>query len=255
MVPAFDKVAFELKPGEISDVVTTAVRLPHHQGRRPQAGPRHPVRRSRAVRSTVPRRAEEAAAHRGLHRGTQEEGEDRGPDLNEESCRRRPPRSSAASRRAGDDRPRQRLDAPAHRREDAGLRRRPDHRHDRRRLLRERRVLARRARRSRPASRRWSNTISTTTSRRRMDSSAADRWTSTSIRIAPAPRLYVIGAGHVGQHLGRIAADAGFRLHVVDDREKFANSERFPAAERSWWTTSMSGCTRRASRRPPTWSS
>ena len=49
--------------------------------------------------------------------------------------------------------------------------------------------------------------------------------------IAPAPSLYVIGAGHVGWHLGRIAADAGFRLHVVDDREKFANAERFPDAE------------------------
>ena len=49
--------------------------------------------------------------------------------------------------------------------------------------------------------------------------------------IAPAPSLYVIGAGHVGWQLGRIAADAGFRLHVVDDREKFANAERFPAAE------------------------
>ena len=49
--------------------------------------------------------------------------------------------------------------------------------------------------------------------------------------IAPTPSLYVIGAGHVGWHLGRIAADAGFRLHVVDDREKFANAERFPAAE------------------------
>jgi xanthine dehydrogenase accessory factor len=49
--------------------------------------------------------------------------------------------------------------------------------------------------------------------------------------IAPAPALYVIGAGHVGWHLGRIAADAGFRLHVVDDREKFANVERFPGAD------------------------
>jgi xanthine dehydrogenase accessory factor len=49
--------------------------------------------------------------------------------------------------------------------------------------------------------------------------------------IAPVPPLYVIGAGHVGWHLGRIAADAGFRLHVVDDREKFANAERFPDAE------------------------
>ena len=48
--------------------------------------------------------------------------------------------------------------------------------------------------------------------------------------IAPAPSLYVIGAGHVGWHLGRLAGDAGFRLHVVDDREKFANAERFPTA-------------------------
>jgi xanthine dehydrogenase accessory factor len=49
--------------------------------------------------------------------------------------------------------------------------------------------------------------------------------------LTPTPRLYIVGAGHVGWHLGRIAGDAGFRVHVVDDREKFANSERFPGAE------------------------
>jgi xanthine dehydrogenase accessory factor len=49
--------------------------------------------------------------------------------------------------------------------------------------------------------------------------------------IAPSPALYVVGAGHVGWHLARIAADAGFRIHVLDDREKFANAERFPFAE------------------------
>ena len=49
--------------------------------------------------------------------------------------------------------------------------------------------------------------------------------------LLPAPHLYIVGAGHVGHHLGRIAADAGFQLHVVDDREKFASAERFPAAE------------------------
>src|SRR5690349_20505905 len=49
--------------------------------------------------------------------------------------------------------------------------------------------------------------------------------------IAPSPALYVVGAGHVGWHLARMAADAGFRIHVVDDREKFANAERFPNAE------------------------
>lgn len=49
--------------------------------------------------------------------------------------------------------------------------------------------------------------------------------------ISPAPRLYVVGGGHVGFHLARAAADAGFRVHVIDDREKFANRERFPTAE------------------------
>ena len=49
--------------------------------------------------------------------------------------------------------------------------------------------------------------------------------------LSPDPRLYIVGAGHVGYHLARIAGDAGFRLHVIDDREKFANAERFPGAE------------------------
>lgn len=49
--------------------------------------------------------------------------------------------------------------------------------------------------------------------------------------LLPDPRLYIVGAGHVGYHLARIAGDAGFRLHVVDDREKFANPDRFPDAE------------------------
>ena len=48
--------------------------------------------------------------------------------------------------------------------------------------------------------------------------------------IEPSPELYIIGAGHVGFHLGRLAADVGFRVHIVDDREKFANAERFPSA-------------------------
>jgi xanthine dehydrogenase accessory factor len=49
--------------------------------------------------------------------------------------------------------------------------------------------------------------------------------------LAPDPRLYIVGAGHVGWHLAKVAGDAGFRIHVVDDREKFANAERFPGAE------------------------
>jgi len=48
--------------------------------------------------------------------------------------------------------------------------------------------------------------------------------------IEPSPELYIIGAGHVGFHLARQANEVGFRVHIVDDREKFANAERFPTA-------------------------
>src|SRR2546423_2775527 len=49
--------------------------------------------------------------------------------------------------------------------------------------------------------------------------------------IEPSPELYIIGAGHVGFCLARLAHEVGFSVHVVDDREKFANSERFPHAD------------------------
>ncbi|HXE80949.1 MAG TPA: XdhC family protein, partial [Vicinamibacterales bacterium] len=49
--------------------------------------------------------------------------------------------------------------------------------------------------------------------------------------IEPPPALYIVGAGHVGHQLGRLAPSVGFRVHVVDDRQKFANRDRFPAAE------------------------
>jgi xanthine dehydrogenase accessory factor len=48
--------------------------------------------------------------------------------------------------------------------------------------------------------------------------------------IEPSPELYIIGGGHVGFHLARLAHEVGFNVHVVDDREKFANRERFPHA-------------------------
>jgi len=48
--------------------------------------------------------------------------------------------------------------------------------------------------------------------------------------IEPSPAVYIFGGGHVGQFVGRVAHDAGFRVHVIDDREKFANRERFPEA-------------------------
>ena len=44
------------------------------------------------------------------------------------------------------------------------------------------------------------------------------------------PSLYVFGAGHVGYYLARAASEAGFEVHVIDDRAAFANHERFPFA-------------------------
>jgi xanthine dehydrogenase accessory factor len=48
--------------------------------------------------------------------------------------------------------------------------------------------------------------------------------------LEPAPPLYVVGAGHVSRLLAEVAVRVGFRVTVIDDREKFANRERFPEA-------------------------
>src|SRR5208282_1470913 len=48
--------------------------------------------------------------------------------------------------------------------------------------------------------------------------------------ILPSPVLYIFGAGHVGHELSRAAGRAGFDVIVTDDREAYANRERFPDA-------------------------
>ena len=45
--------------------------------------------------------------------------------------------------------------------------------------------------------------------------------------VEASPDVYVFGAGHVGYFVAKLAHEVGFRVHVVDDREKFASSERF----------------------------
>jgi xanthine dehydrogenase accessory factor len=45
--------------------------------------------------------------------------------------------------------------------------------------------------------------------------------------VEPSPDVYIFGAGHVGYFLARMAHETGFRVHVIDDREKFASGERF----------------------------
>jgi xanthine dehydrogenase accessory factor len=47
--------------------------------------------------------------------------------------------------------------------------------------------------------------------------------------VEAAPDVYVFGAGHVGYFVAKMAHEVGFRVHVIDDREKFANTERFGA--------------------------
>jgi len=49
--------------------------------------------------------------------------------------------------------------------------------------------------------------------------------------LQPSPRLLIVGAGHVGFELARVAGGLGFRVQVIDDREKYASAERFPGAE------------------------
>src|SRR5579863_2694786 len=46
--------------------------------------------------------------------------------------------------------------------------------------------------------------------------------------VLPAALLYIFGAGHVAASLCKTAQNAGFEVTVVDDRETYANRERFP---------------------------
>jgi xanthine dehydrogenase accessory factor len=48
--------------------------------------------------------------------------------------------------------------------------------------------------------------------------------------VMPAPQLYLFGAGHVAQSIYKVAKIAGFDVTVVDDRDTYANRERFPDA-------------------------
>ena len=45
------------------------------------------------------------------------------------------------------------------------------------------------------------------------------------------PTLVLVGGGHVSNAIAPVAKSVGFRLYVVDDRDEFANAERFPEAE------------------------
>jgi xanthine dehydrogenase accessory factor len=48
--------------------------------------------------------------------------------------------------------------------------------------------------------------------------------------VMPAPQLYLFGAGHVAHSIYKVARIAGFDVSVFDDRDTYANRERFPDA-------------------------
>lgn len=52
--------------------------------------------------------------------------------------------------------------------------------------------------------------------------------------VIPQPRAFIFGGGHVSKGISRIATLAGFSTSIIDNREAFANKERFPESEATY---------------------
>ncbi|MCY4455377.1 MAG: XdhC/CoxI family protein, partial [Chloroflexi bacterium] len=65
---------------------------------------------------------------------------------------------------------------------------------------------------------------------RRSQARPGDARVMVEVHEAPG-QLVVVGGGHVGLALATMGHMLGFRIIVIDDREEFANEERFPMAE------------------------
>jgi xanthine dehydrogenase accessory factor len=52
--------------------------------------------------------------------------------------------------------------------------------------------------------------------------------------ILATPTAFILGGGHVGLNVAKAAKLAGFEVVVADDREAFANKERFPEASETY---------------------
>lgn len=50
--------------------------------------------------------------------------------------------------------------------------------------------------------------------------------------LEPFPQLLILGAGHIAVPLATFGKIVGFEVVVLDDRDKYANRERFPQADR-----------------------
>ena len=61
--------------------------------------------------------------------------------------------------------------------------------------------------------------------------------------LTPPLRLAIVGAGHISQYLGAIAAEIGFDVTVIDPRTTYASATRFPRARLSheWPDTALDG--------------
>ena len=49
--------------------------------------------------------------------------------------------------------------------------------------------------------------------------------------VIPPPHAFIFGAGHISKSLSKVAALAGFATTIIDNRDTFANRERFPEAD------------------------
>src|SRR3954462_422408 len=49
--------------------------------------------------------------------------------------------------------------------------------------------------------------------------------------VVPSPSAIIFGAGHISKSLCKVAGMAGFSTTIVDNRETFANRDRFPDAD------------------------
>jgi xanthine dehydrogenase accessory factor len=61
---------------------------------------------------------------------------------------------------------------------------------------------------------------------------AATREGVAFLPILPRITLFIVGGGHVGQAVARLAAEVDFDIWALDDRAAYANAERFPQASR-----------------------
>jgi xanthine dehydrogenase accessory factor len=52
--------------------------------------------------------------------------------------------------------------------------------------------------------------------------------------VIPQPRAFIFGGGHVSKGISKIATLAGFSTSIIDNRQAFANADRFPEAEATY---------------------